>query len=255
MIITTMLALAAAQAAPMTPSSKWVVDYRPDMCLASRTFGVAAAPTIFGFEPSITMDDAGAMLLIVTPDPHGGVRTGRATVTLSSGEKKTLDYVSWTFKNESAAQRAFEVSADSDFMTKLDQSTALSMDAGKDSFALATGPFTKVLAAMKTCTDNLLRSWGVDPAAKAVPMGNPGGWFTDDDYPSEARRRNASGRVVAIVTADPEGHVKACRIVSSSKDPALDQQTCDLARRRGRYQTSAADSFAVLGIRWVLRDG
>ena len=238
----------------MMPSSKWVVDYRPDMCLASRTFGPAANPTIFGFEPSITMDSAGAMLLIVLPDARGGVRRGKATVTLSSGDKKTLDYVSWRFKDASP-QRAFEVTVDSDFMSKLDQSTGLSMDAGKDSFVLGTGPFTRVLGAMKTCTDNLLRSWGVDPAAKAVPVGNPGGWFTDDDYPSAARRSGATGRVVAIVTAGTDGHVKACRIVNSSKNTDLDTATCDLAKRRGRYQARAADGFAVLGIRWVLQDG
>ena len=61
MILTTILALAAAQDAPMTPSGRWTVDYRPDICLASRPFGAAANPTIFGFEPSITMDSAGAM--------------------------------------------------------------------------------------------------------------------------------------------------------------------------------------------------
>ena len=252
-MVAAILAFAAAQAASLSPSSKWVVDYRPDMCVASRTFGAAETPTVFGFEPSITMDDAGAMLLIVTPASRGGVRTGEAIVTLSSGEKKTLDYVSWVIKNPSP-MRAFEVTVDSGFMSKLDQSTTLSMDAGKDSIALATGPFTKVLAAMKTCTDNLLRSWGVNPAAKAEPIGSPGGWFTNDDYPAPARRRGASGRVGAVVTSDPSGRVKACRVVSSSKDPDLDRQTCDLAQRRGRYKPSTGDSFAVLGIRWVLRD-
>jgi TonB family protein len=252
MIFITMLALAAAQSAPIAPLGRWTVDYRPDMCVASRPFGTEATPTLFGLEPSVSMDSAGAMLLIVSPNSRGsGVRRGEATVVLSSGARKTLDYVSWTLK-ASTDQRAYEVTVDADFMSKLDQSTELSMNFGKESFALATGPFSKVLGAMKTCTDNLLHSWGVDPAARAVPANNPGGWFTDDDYPAAARRRGVSGRVAALVTAGPDGRVKACRIVSSSKDPDLDETTCELAKRRGRYKPGASDSFAVLGIRWVL---
>lgn len=255
MIFAAMLAAAATQTAPITPLGRWTVDYRPDMCLASRPFGAAANPTFFGLEPSVSMDDEGAMLLILSPDSRGGgVRRGKANVILSSGEKQTLDYLSWVLKS-SPSQRAFEVTVDSDFMSKLNRSTGLSINAGKESFALATGPFSHVLAAMKTCNDNLLRTWGINPAARAIPVRNPGGWFTDNDYPAAARRRGATGRVVAIVTADADGHVKACRIVNSSKDADLDKATCDLAKRRGRYQPGADGSFAVLGIRWTMQNG
>jgi len=255
MIFATMLALAAVQTAPMTPLGRWTVDYRPDMCLASRPFGAAANPTLFGLEPSVAMDSEGAMLLIVSPDSRGGgVRRGKATIALSSGEKQALDYVSWPLKN-TPGQRAFEVTVDSDFMSKFDQSTGLSIGAGKETFALETGPFSRVLGAMKTCNDNLLRSWGIDPAARAVPVRNPGGWFTDNDYPAAARSRGAIGRVVAIVTAGPDGRVKACRIVNSSKDADLDMATCDLAKRRGRYKPGADGSFGVLAIRWTMQNG
>jgi TonB family protein len=255
MIFAAMLAITAAQNAPLNPSGKWVVDYRPDMCVGQRSFGEAAAVTIFGFEPAVAMDSGGAKLLILSPDSRGGgVRRGRAEIVLQpSGEKQTLDFVSWSLKS-AADHRALEVSVDKDFMSKLGKSTGLSVVAGKDSFALTTGPLQAVLAAMKTCNDDLMRSWGVDPTAIATAIGNPGEWFNDDDYPAAAKRRGASGGVVVLLTIDPSGHTKACRVVSSSKDPDLDKATCDLGRQHGRFQPGTGDGYSVLSIRWVLAD-
>jgi TonB family protein len=250
-----MLAALAAQTASLPPSGKWIVDYRPDMCVAQRSFGPAAAATVFGFEPAVAMDSGGAKLLILAPDSRdGGVRRGHAAVALQpSGETQTLDYVSWSLKS-AVGHRALEVSVDKAFMTKLGNATGLSVVAGMDSFALATGPLQAILSAMKTCNDDLMRSWGVDPTATATPIGNPGGWFTDDDYPAAAKRAGASGRVVIVLTTDPSGHAKACRVVSSSKDAVLDQATCALATRRGRFQPRTGDGFSVLSVRWDLAE-
>jgi TonB family protein len=255
MIFAAMLAVAAAQNAPLNPSGKWVVDYRPDMCVGQRSFGETAAQTIFGFEPAIAMDSGGAKLLILSPDARGGgVRRGQATVALQpSGETQKLDYVSWSLKS-AVGHRALEVSVDKDFMTKLGKSTGLSVVAGKDTSTLTTGPLQGVLAAMKTCNDDLMRSWGVDPTAIATAMGNPGEWFNDDDYPAAAKRRGASGGVVVLLTVDPTGHSKACRVVSSSKDVDLDKATCDLGVQHGRFQPRTGDGYSVLSIRWVLAD-
>lgn len=78
MIIAALLA-AAVQTAPITPSGRWTVDYRPDMCLASRPFGPTAKPIFLGLEPSVAMDSEGAMLLVVAPASRGGgVRRGKA---------------------------------------------------------------------------------------------------------------------------------------------------------------------------------
>jgi TonB family protein len=255
MILAAMLAIATVQNAPLNPSGKWIVDYRPDMCVAQRSFGEATAATVFGFEPAVAMDSGGAKLLILSPDTRGvGVRHGRAEIVLQpSGEKQTSDFVSWSLKS-SVDHRALEMSVDKDFMAKLGKSTGLSVVAGKDSFELATGPLQAVLAAMKTCNDDLMRSWGIDPTAIAAAIGNPGDWFTDDDCPASAKRRGASGGVVVVLTVDPSGRTKACRVVSSSKDPDLDEATCDLGRRRGRFQPQTGDRYSILSIRWVLAD-
>lgn len=254
MIIAGLLALAAT-GAPLEPAGKWTVDYRSDMCVASRPFGDSATPTMFGFEPAVSMGSAGATAVIIAPDSRGGsVRGGTATIALEpSGEKFALDYVSWV--PTGAKQRAYKVVVDGDFMAKLGLSTGLSMTAGKDSFALATGKVQPVLDAMKTCNDDLMRSWGVNLEAQAQPIGNPGAWFVNEDYPTEARRRNAAGRTVVVLTVDPIGRIKECRVVSSSKDSDLDKATCDSARKRARFKPVKTDTFIVLSVRWQLLVG
>ena len=97
-------------------------------------------------------------------------------------------------------------------------------------------------------------------APKAKPAGNPAYWFSNDDYPAEARRRNEQGRVQVRLKIDPHGVARACAIVTSSGSIALDNATCDLAMRRGRFAPArGADGKAVWGswssaIRWQLTD-
>lgn len=94
----------------------------------------------------------------------------------------------------------------------------------------------------------------------AEPIGNPAHWFSTDDYPIEARRRNEEGRVMLLLTIDTHGKADACAIVSSSGSIFLDDATCDLALRRGRFLPArGADGKAVRSswtsaIRWQLTD-
>jgi protein TonB len=51
-------------------------------------------------------------------------------------------------------------------------------------------------------------------AVKGGPKGNPGGWFTDDDYPADAKRAGASGRVSVLLSIDTSGKVAGCRVTA-----------------------------------------
>lgn len=253
MIFAAALALGAVTDEPMMPSSKWVVDYRADMCLVSRQFGAKPALTMFGLKPSILMDGKSATIFLLTPnDGRRGLRHGSAAITLQpSGEKRTLDYDTGVPKGESL--RVYEISADAEFMGHLGQATGLTIEAGKDSFSLSTGKVQPVLDAMATCNDDLIRSWGADPAARAEPSGHPNTWFDNSDYPLDAKRRNAQGRTVIVVTVNTRGEPTACRVAITSGDPDLDSTTCEIARKRGHYVSKdGGDRFAIYSVRWTL---
>jgi protein TonB len=98
-------------------------------------------------------------------------------------------------------------------------------------------------------------------AVKGGPKGNPGGWFTDDDYPADAKRAGASGRVSVLLSIDTSGKVAGCRVTASSGNSSLDDATCRLAQRRGRFivqkdteGNAQPYSYTLPGIRWTLKD-
>jgi len=98
-------------------------------------------------------------------------------------------------------------------------------------------------------------------AVKGGPRGNPGSWFTDDDYPADAKRAGASGRVSVLLSIDTSGKVAGCRVTASSGNSSLDDATCRLAQRRGRFTVQKDTegnaqpySYTLPGIRWTLKD-
>ncbi len=256
MIVPGMLALVAAATpvTPLQPIGKWVVDYRADMCLVGRDFGDASNPTIFALKPSVSIDSRSADLFVLVPSSGDkGVHRGVATVTFQpSGVARKLDYVSWV--PTGTRQRGYELPLAGDLTGTLRQSTGVQIEVGKSSFAMATGKIEPVMTALAICIDDLYRSWGVDPAARAVPRENPGAWFSNDNYPAEAKRIGASGRVIVVLTVAQDGKATNCRVIESAKNEALDRTTCDLASRKGRFVPGfyAGNRYAVLSINWLL---
>jgi TonB family protein len=253
MILASLLLLTGADAT-LVPSAKWTVDYRPDKCIASRPFGAEPA-TYLALEPLVSLDFKGATLIILAPNSEGGgTRNGTAKISLRpAGTTKMLGYVSRASQPNGA--RSYEMSLDADIMAQIGQATSLAIDAGKESVALETGKLQPVIDAAEKCNDDLMRSWGVDPAARAEPIGNPGEWFTDNDYPPAAAQRHAQGHALIVLTIDTDGRVKGCRIVATTGDPDLDRGTCDNARAHARYvHKSGGDRFSVLGVHWALPD-
>lgn len=248
-------ALAAVTSpSPLAPSGKWIVEYRDDMCLASRAFGPAGATVTFALKPGISIGDGSQTLFVLTAKTGAGVRRGTATITASpSGLQRQVNYVSWIPKGDKL--RGYEVEANAEFITSLGDAAGLTITAGKDSFSFATGKMLPVLNALTTCNEDLLRGWGVDPAASAKTLNgvSPATWFPQDAYPAEAKRRGAQGRSVVLITVAAEGRPSACRVVVKA-DPDLDAATCRLATRNSRFEKAPGktDRYAVFSVRWEL---
>lgn len=94
----------------------------------------------------------------------------------------------------------------------------------------------------------------------AHPAGNPGSWFTDADYPTEAKRAGQQGRVSVRVSIDEAGTVKGCEVTGSSGSAALDARTCELIAARGKFVPErdergkpVASTYSI-STRWALMD-
>ena len=95
-------------------------------------------------------------------------------------------------------------------------------------------------------------------AQRATPRGNPGSWATNDDYPSRALREERQGTTRFTVTIGTDGRITGCTITSSSGSPDLDETTCNLITRRGRFKPAidsegqpVTDTYSN-AVRWVI---
>lgn len=95
------------------------------------------------------------------------------------------------------------------------------------------------------------------PSVPGGPRGDPYKWFTDLDYPAAVRNTGAEGKVSVMLSIDTNGRVDGCRITASSGNATLDETTCWLVQRRGRFivQKDAAGNpesytFALRDVPW-----
>lgn len=95
----------------------------------------------------------------------------------------------------------------------------------------------------------------------AVARGTPGDWFSEDYYPPAAKKSGIEGRVSVMLTVGVDGKVADCRVTSSSGNSDLDDTTCKLAKRFGRFKPALDDSGKPIAsevrlppVRWQLKE-
>lgn len=91
-----------------------------------------------------------------------------------------------------------------------------------------------------------------------TPKGRPGDWANTNDYPSGALRREEEGVTSIRVTVGTDGRVQSCEVTRSSGSSDLDNATCSLISRRGRFSPATdGDGQPTTGtwsssIRWQI---
>jgi len=78
------------------------------------------------------------------------------------------------------------------------------------------------------------------------------GWFRQDDYPPQARRRHEQGRAVVTTLVSADGTPTACWVQTSSGYPDLDVISCQLILRRGAFTRTKGDYTWTMPVRWSL---
>ena len=92
----------------------------------------------------------------------------------------------------------------------------------------------------------------------ARPLGRPGLWVTDNDYPSGALRRGEQGVTGFSLTIGPDGRVRDCVVTRSSGSAELDRATCAKVSARARFSPakdgsgSGGDDGRTVGHDWEI---
>lgn len=80
------------------------------------------------------------------------------------------------------------------------------------------------------------------PNATAIDVGS---WFSEDDYPTEAKKKGIEGSTTFEVDVNAEGKPTACRITRSSGSAILDQATCNVVLSRAKFKPAMRHGKAV----------
>lgn len=228
MTLAILMALAAAEnAAALTPAGKWKVEYADSMCVASRAFGPATDPIVFGIRPWPSSD---VVELVLIRKDAGVIRPigGHGSMLLApSGKSATGIYSS--VSDPRTGQRVTELRLTAEEVAEMATAVTVTIATGKQSVTLAPTAIPKVLPVLKSCSENLLQSWGIDPReseavatpAKAIP-----GSLTGDFYPAAAVPIRAQGTATVVWTTGVNGRATECRVVASSGYAMLDEASC-----------------------------
>lgn len=106
---------------------------------------------------------------------------------------------------------------------------------------LETGSMRAPLAALDTCIDNLLTSWGVDvekhkTLTRAVtPLKSPDKWIVSSDYPTDMLSAGQPALVNFRLSIGPDGVPTACHIQATTRPKEFDNAVCKSVMRRARF--------------------
>lgn len=114
-------------------------------------------------------------------------------------------------------------------------------------YRLELGSMVQPMQAVRQCIDNLVKSWGLDPAviarlqSRPMPINTPSKWLSPNDYPASAVRAGKSAFVAFRLMVDEQGRVTGCAVQNVHHDEAFSKLTCDLLTKRVRL-TPAIDA-------------
>jgi outer membrane biosynthesis protein TonB len=106
---------------------------------------------------------------------------------------------------------------------------------------LETGSMRRPLAALDTCIDNLLISWGVDVekhktlSKQVKPLQSPDKWIVSSDYPENMLSAGQPALVNFRLSIGPDGLPTACHIQAATRPKEFDNAVCKSVMRRARF--------------------
>lgn len=274
----------AGSVVQLAPVTAWNVDWADTACTLRRGFGDAASPeilTIERFGPT-----ASFQLSLTGKDLRSYQQGQKLWLTLLEGERLPID---GAMPGKTNSGNAFLLISSTSLLPvdvettrkkpdgddEGDRQTAivLEREAKVRSIGVAflghtvvyqTGSMKGPFAALRKCTDNLIKTWGFDPAQQAtlsappIPTKNPSRWLLGEDYPATMLVAGKQAVISFRLNVDAAGVPTACEIQRSYSDKQFDQITCAALMRRARFSPArdasgkAVPSYHLNKVRWIM---
>lgn len=107
---------------------------------------------------------------------------------------------------------------------------------------LETGPMDRPLAALRECSWDTVKSWGLDIqqqktlSRKPNSKGSPTEWFHSSDYPMRMIRDGYEGIVNFRLLVDSAGKPSSCKIQTSTHPKEFDDAVCAAVMKRADFE-------------------
>ncbi len=265
----------AAQEIRFKPVTPWHVDWTKTSCTLIRGFGDKDDPQVLQFEQ---FSQGQAFQLLVTAKAlRSTVQDDRPTLTYTNSDNSVqfgqklpralmglnAKRVPTLFVPQSdlfgdAAGNARTVEA------AITQIRVKAPGTGR-TIIFETGPLDKPFDAMRACTDNLVKTWGLDPdkmrqlTREPVPLTRPATWLRSSDYPRRPLISGEQALVTFRLLVDGNGNPTDCLVQRSySNDEAFDRLTCKKILERARFDPALdaegkpTNAYYVDTVIWVI---
>ncbi|SFP48179.1 TonB family protein [Sphingomonas rubra] len=256
-------AIAADPPTQLAPTSKWQMDYAPTECRLLRTFGEGKSKTTL----QLSRLDVSDVLEMALAAQHVPVTDGDVPVSVSTS---TVAQVPGMQARGFAAAGKFPGSIrfrpDKDLPGALrsDVAAGLSTKLGvrfarRYAVQLDMGSMKGALTALDKCMDNLIASWGLDPAEQQQrksapePLVDPAKWFRPSDYPAALDRSGAGGIVVLRLIVAADGSIQDRAVAKSGGDKAFEDLTCELTKARAQFRPAIGAGGQPIKSVWINR--
>lgn len=247
----------------LKPSTPWNLQYADNMCLLQRSFGTGDQLVVLGFQPGMLSDDGRIVLVRQASKP--GLTYGEAQVSFDNGAGT---FTGRYFENllKDGKTRAALIDFKQDKLSAMDSASRINIRMGDFATSLALSAVGKAKKALDTCQRDLFVSWGMDRsivnsiAVFPKAIGGAASFFTPNDYPDQALRQNSQGTAGVRFWVDKAGRPRDCKAIQSSGNKILDNRTCAVIVKRGRFEPARmangqpTESIGFLRIRWEIPD-
>ena len=111
----------------------------------------------------------------------------------------------------------------------------------RQTILLETESMEKPMAALSTCIDDLMTTWGIDVAKHksltraTATKGNPGRWISPNDYPIDMLIAGQSAIIEFRISVDAQGNATACHIQATTRPKEFDNAVCKAMMKKAKF--------------------
>lgn len=257
------------------PSGPWALDYGEDYCRLMRTFEDGSSELAVAFE---RIQPGPFMRMVLVSD---GIRMFRGADTIgwrftpADTDRKAMftrsetpdgkQYINLgpTMLAPIAPPAGDAPPAPPPYDRAKEQATAKELtgfvlEAGlTNPIRVETEPLDAPIGALQACTDDLLKTWGLDPAkhatgfVPAIPEGGGVGWLPAGTIPFSDFAKLAGGSNQVRLMIDASGKPTACHVHWPTLDQPVNDRICKILLDKGKFEPAKDPGGQPMASYWV----